>query len=165
MVPEAADPVSTSALGGALRTHALTLVGLLELLGEPAAVGPSDGAPETCRERDLIRAVADELDRIGAVLQRLATGDVERSVRRRNLRREAARHELDIEGTRVCPRPGPSRVAPDTRAQVRERLQELLNRVAAAQGRDLASFSRDLDVSLVVLRGISERARSVQTVQ
>lgn len=153
------DPASVSALGGALRTHALRLVGLLDRLGEPTPGSRRPALPETEHERALIAAAATELDRVGATLQGLVTSDVERTARRRGLAEEAARHDLDIDGTRVTELAGPSRVEPRRRVQAREHLQELLNRVTAAEGRDLGLLSRDLEASLVVLAGVSAGAR------
>ncbi|MDN5795563.1 MAG: hypothetical protein L0H79_07395 [Intrasporangium sp.] len=159
MTSQTADPASTSALGGALRAQALALADLLERLGEPATHRRNTSGYATGFERDLVAAAAAQLDRIGAVLQGLATSDVERAARRRGLHEEAGRHELDIEGPRVYERPGPSRVDPSVRTRARPRVQELLNRVAASQGRDLASFCRELEASTAALRSISERAR------
>jgi hypothetical protein len=159
MTPELLDAASTSALGGALRGHALRLVGLLERLGEPAPGGRRAGVTQTARERQLLAATATQLDRVGAGLQALVTSGVERSVRRRALDDEAARHELDIDGTRVTERPGPSRVDPQNRLRAREHVQELVNRVAAGQGRDLAAIARELEASLAALQAIAARAR------
>ncbi|MGN6754238.1 MAG: hypothetical protein ACTHJJ_16985 [Intrasporangium sp.] len=159
MTPGPLDAASTSALGGALRGHALRLAGLLERLGEPAPGNRRAGVTRTARERELLAATATQLDRVGAGLQALVTSGVERSVRRRALDDEAARHELDIDGTRVTERPGPSRVDPQSRLRARERVQELVNRAAAGQGRDLAAVTRELEASLTALQSIAARAR------
>jgi signal transduction histidine kinase len=158
--PDPVDPGSTSALGGALRAHALRLTQLLEPLGEPAPGSRRPPVPETADERALLAATATQLDRVGAALQGLVTSGVERSARRRALDDEAARHELDLDGTRVMERPGPSRVDPQSRLRAREHLQELVNRVAAAQGRDLAVLARELETSLAVLQSVAARART-----
>lgn len=159
MSPEAVDPASVSALGGTLRAHALRLVDLLDGLGEPSPGSRRTPVAETARERELLAAAATELDRVGAALQALVMSAVERSVRRRGLEDEAARHELGIEDSRVAQRPGPSRVDPESRRRAHDNVQELLNRVTAAQGRDLAMVVRELEGSLATLRAISVRAR------
>ncbi len=163
MSPGTVDPVSTSALGGLLRAHALRLVTLLEPLGEPPPGSRRVPRPETARERELIAATAEQLDRIGSVLQGLATSGVERSVRRRGIDEEAARHELGVDGTRVTEWQGPSRIDPAHRLRARERAQGLLNRVTAAEGRDLARLSRELTASVVTLRALSAQARDDAT--
>ena len=159
MTPDLVDPASTSALGGALRSHALRLAGLLEGLGEPTPGSRRTAVPQTAHERRLVAAAAAQLDRVGAALQALVTSGVERSARRRSLADEAARHELDLDGTRVIERPGPSRVDPERRRHARDHVQELVNRAAAAQGRDLAALVRELEVSLAALEALSAQAR------
>lgn len=159
MSSDVGDPGSTSALGGALRAHALRLMTLLAQLGEPVAGSRRPPLTETALERELIATVAAQLDRIGAALQGLVTKGIERSSRHRDLGEVANRYDLDIDGTRVSERQGPSRVDPTSRLQARKHVQELLGRVAAGQGRDVALLSRELEASQAVLKALTERAR------
>lgn len=158
MQPDIGDPVSTSALGGALRAHALRLAALVEQLGGPDRGRRHPPVPKTAAEQELVGAVADQLDRIGAILQGVATSGVERAARRRRLGEEADREDLDIDGTRVTERRGPSRADPTRRIAARDHLQELLNRVTAGHSRDLAMLSRELEASRVALRALAARA-------
>jgi hypothetical protein len=156
------DPASTSALGGALRSQALHLVAILERL---APVGSRPGAAprpdrfDVDHERQLIGAVAEELDRVGGALQATVAGGVERAARRRALEVEAGRFDLELDGHRVTERSGPSRVDPARRQHARTHVQELLGRLVSAQGRELGGLSRELESSMRTLARLSERAR------
>lgn len=154
------DPASTSALGGALRAMSLRLADLVEQLGEPVSGSRRPAVAETALERELVTAAAEQLDRIGATLQGLVTSGIERESRRRGLGEVAARNDLDIDGPRVKERWGPSRTDPTRRLAAQEHLQDLLNRVAAAHGRDLATLARELEASRVALRAVTVRARA-----
>lgn len=169
------DPGSTSALGGALRGHALRLADLVVDLMPPARRGtdltgrprPADRATTTApdddgtqHERDLMAAVADELDRVGALLQQWTATTVEAQARVRRLDDQLRAAGLVVEGNRVTELPGPSRRDPVDRLRSREHLQELLNRVTAARSKELARLTRELDVSREALVRLSARARS-----
>lgn len=160
MSADIGDAASTSALGGALRAHSLRLAALLEQLGEAAPGSRRPAVSETALERELVATAAHELDRIGATLQGLVTSATERESRRRGLDEVAARHDLAIDGPRVVERWGPSRADPANRLAVQQHLQELLNRVAAAHGRDLAMLCRGLEASRVALSALAARARA-----
>lgn len=154
------DPASTSALGGALRQQALRLAATEERLGASARrLAKQDGADPTSRERGLLMEVAEQLDRVGALLQSLATDVVEDSARVRELAAEAARSDLRIDGHHVVEAPGPSRADPASRLVARERLQQLLNRVTAQDARTRARLLRELEASSRALAHTSERAR------
>lgn len=154
------DPASISALGGALRSQALELVALLERLAPRTTRGtPPAGPLDPDRERELVATTAEQLDRIGAALQALASGEVEREARRRSLADQADRVDLQIDGNRVVECPGPSRVDPQRRVLDRERLQQLLGRLAAAHGRELGALTRELQSSARALELLSERIR------
>lgn len=171
MSVEPGDPAATSALGGALRSQALELAGLYGRLeppgggrvpiGSPGPRWPAspDGDPPTAHELALLAGAAEQLDRVGAALQGLVSGGVERSARYRSLAAEADRQDLQLDGYRVIERPGPSRVDPAARLRSRNRLQERLTRLAAARGRELAGLSRELESSIAALADLSERAR------
>ena len=77
----------------------------------------------------------------------------------RALADEATRTDLVIEGSVVVEARGPSRVDPVDRLRERQRLQELLNRVSAAEGKELARIARELGRSGPALAALSERAR------
>ena len=155
------DPASTSALGGTLRTQAGRLADLvLELEGPARLAGRAGRSDPSAHERDLLTRAAEELDRVGGLLQSWTATAVEVAARVRALEPELARCDLEVDGHHVVERPGPSRVEPAARLQARERLQELLNRVTAARARELARVSRELDASMAALAAISARARS-----
>lgn len=154
------DPGSISALGGTLRQQAITLVDLVVDLTEAAERARRAGRPDlSARERDLLDRLARELDVVGAALQSFTATVQAGSARTRALADEAARTGLVIEGSLVVEARGPSRVDPVHRLRARERLQELLNRVTAAEGKDLARIARELARSGPVLARLSERAR------
>lgn len=155
------DPVSTSALGGALRSQALTLADHVADLEAAAQRATRRGLTDsTARERDLLTRTARELDVIGAALQSLSVTIVEGAARSRELDADARRHDLEVDDSLVVESLGLSRLDPATRLQARERLQELLNRVTAATGRDLARLGREVQRSGDVLASVSERART-----
>ncbi len=161
MTSPAGDPASTSALGGALRTQAGRLGGLVHDLARPAAIAERGGrADPTAHERDLVTRAATELDRVGALLQSWTTTAVETAARVRALEPELDRWDLLVDGHLVVDRPGPSRVDPGRRLVERERLQELLNRATAVRSRELARLSRELERSSATLATVSDRARS-----
>lgn len=154
------DPASTSALGGALRQHSLRLLAIDERLRDAARrVGRQGGPDPTPHERELVLQVAEQLDRIGGLLQALATDVVEDAARVRQLSAEAARSDLVVDGHHVVEAPGPSRADPASRLAVREHLQQLLNRVTAQDARTRARLLRELEGSSAALARISERAR------
>jgi hypothetical protein len=155
------DPGSTSALGGALRTQAHQLAGLVVDLDTAARRAGRTGAPDpTGHERDLVTRAATELDRVGGLLQSWTTTAVESAARVRSLEPALTRCDLVIDGRLVVERSGPSRVEPGERLAERERLQELLNRVTAVRSRELARLRRELESSGTTLATLSERARS-----
>ena len=155
------DPGSTSALGGALRTHAGRLADLVVDLEAAAARAARSGSPDpTGHERDLVTRAATQLDRVGGLLQSWTTTAVESAARLRTLEPALARCDLVVEGHLVVERSGPSRVGPSERLAERERLQELLNRVTAVRSRELAGLRRELEASSATLAGLSDRARS-----
>jgi hypothetical protein len=155
------DPASTSALGGALRTQAITLAETLTDLDQAAQRAQRMNRPDpTQRERHLIERTARELDAVGAALQALSVTLVDGGARTRALEVDARRNDLTIDGTTVTDLPGPSRHDPAERLRAREQLQELLNRVTAAQVKDLARIAREVERSAPVLAAVSEQARS-----
>ena len=164
------DPASVSALGGALRTQAGQLVDLVtDLAGghrapspASAATHPAPGArrPDaTTHEQALLERAATELDRVGGLLQAWTATSVETASRARRLEPELGRADLVVDGHLVVESAGPSRVDPATRARERARLQELLNRVTAAQARELARVRRELEQSHDTLVALSRNAR------
>lgn len=160
MTTVSGDPASTSVLGGALRRHALRLVAADEQLAHAARRATRRGQPDpVARERELLVAVADELDRIGALLQSWATDAVEDGARAREIAADAARSDLVVDGHHVVERPGPSRVDPAARLVARDHLQQLLNRVTAQDARTRVRLLREVEASAARLAGTSERAR------
>ena len=154
------DPGSTSALGGALRQQALTLTDLVVDLTEAAERARRTGTADlSARERELLSSAARELDVVGAALQSFTATVLAGSARIRTLADEAVRSDLVFEGSVVAEAPGPSRVDPADRLRERARLQELLNRVTAAEGKELARIARELARSGPALAAVSERAR------
>jgi hypothetical protein len=154
------DPASTSALGGALRRQALRLVATDERLGETTRrMVRQGGTDPTLRERELVLQVAEQLDRIGGLLQALATDVVEDAAKVRQLVAEAARSDLVVDGHHVVEAPGPSRADPASRLAARDHLQQLLNRVTAQDARTRARLLRELEGSSAALARTSERAR------
>lgn len=154
------DPASTSALGGTLRRQALRLAATEERLRGSTRRQVRHGAPDpTARERELFLEAAEQLDRIGALLQSLATDVVEGAARVRELSAEAARCDLLIDGHHVLEASGPSRVDPAVRVATRDRLQQLLNRVTAQDARARTRLLRELEGSSAALASTSERAR------
>ncbi|MDV3220059.1 hypothetical protein [Intrasporangium sp.] len=154
------DPGSVSALGGTLRQQALTLADLVVDLTDAAERGRRRSHPDlSARERQLLERLARELDVVGAALQSFTATVHAGSARTRALADEAARVDLVLDGNLVVEARGPSRVDPAERLQARERLQELLNRVTAAEGKDLARVARELARSGPALARLSERAR------
>ncbi|MDN5789936.1 MAG: hypothetical protein L0H25_03600 [Micrococcales bacterium] len=161
MIEVAGAPASISVLGGALRSHALRLVDLLDELEAPARRAARNGEPDPdpgAGERELLADVAAQFDRIGALLQAFSTDVVENTGRRRRLVVMAEREGLLIDGRHVIEAPGPSRLDPQARLRSRDRLQDLLNRVTSAGARSLAGLARELDASQVVLARAAERA-------
>ncbi|MDN5768780.1 MAG: hypothetical protein L0H96_25085 [Humibacillus sp.] len=154
------DPGSTSALGGALRSNALRLADLVdELSPTPHAV--EVGRPDhAASERELLVSTADELDRIGGLLQQWTATTVESLARLRRLDQQLAAAGLEVSGNRVVEPLGPSRVDPDERLRSRERLQELLNRVTSFRSKELARLARELEASRLNLARVSDVARS-----
>lgn len=158
---QAGDPGSVSALGGTLRRQAITLSDLAADLEAAAVRTARRGKPDpTARERELVAKLARELDIVGAALQAWTTTVVDGAARSRELMEAARAAGLVIEGNVVVESPGPSRVDPAQRLHTRRRLQELLNRVTAAEGRELGRIGRELTRSAAVLAGVSERARA-----
>lgn len=154
------DPASTSALGGALRSHALRLAGASELLADASRRAARTGAPDpTLRERELLGTTAEQLDRVGALLQSWSTDVVEESARLRHIVAEAVRVDLRVDRHHVVEAPGPSRADPRSRLDARERLQHLLNRVTAQDSKGRARLQRELAASATVLSRTSEQAR------
>ncbi|HKX68687.1 MAG TPA: hypothetical protein VJN29_15830 [Intrasporangium sp.] len=154
------DPGSTSALGGALRQQAIILTDLVVELTEAAERAARGGRADlSARERELLTGAARELDAVGAALQSFTATVQAGSARIRTLADDAARSDLVIEGSIIVEAKGPSRVDPVDRLRRRERLQELLNRVSAAQGKELARIARELARSGPPLAALSERAR------
>lgn len=154
------DPGSTSALGGALRGHALRLFDLAdELTPTPHAVH-SGRVDHAAAERELLVSTADELDRVGALLQQWTATTVDSLARIRHLDHQLAAAGLEVAGNKVVESLGPSRVDPDDRLRSRERLQELLNRVTSARAKELARLARELDASRTTLVRLSDVARS-----
>ena len=154
------DPGSTSALGGALRQQAITMTDLVVDLAEAAGRARRAGGTDlSARERELLSSTARELDAVGAALQSFTATVLAGSARIRTLADEAARSDLVIEGGVVVEAQGPRRVDPVDRLRERERLQELVNRVSAAEGKELARIARELGRSGPALAALSERAR------
>ncbi|ADU48991.1 hypothetical protein [Intrasporangium calvum] len=154
------DPGSTSALGGALRQQAITLADLVADLTQVANRAERAGRPDaTTRERELLERTARELDAVGAALQSYTATVLAGAARTRELATEAARADLVVDGSLVLEAPGPSRVDPTVRLRARERLQELLNRVTAAEGKELGRIARELERSGPALATVSERSR------
>lgn len=154
------DPGSTSALGGALRRHALALAEVVDEL-EPGRHAAHTGRADHCaRERVLLGTAAGELDRVGALLQEWTSGAAQSLTRLRQLQGQLAAAGLVVEGSRVVESLGPSRVDPDERERSRVRLQELVNRVTAARAKDLGRLTRELETSRERLAGCSDQARS-----
>jgi hypothetical protein len=147
------DPASTSALGGTLRRQALDLADLAADLA--ADVGGTSGTSGTSPATTL----ADELDRVGALLQAWTTDGVEAAHRVRTLDERLRAADLVVDGTRVVEAPGPSRVEALRRLHEREHLQELLNRVTSARAKDAASLARELARSRDTLARLSVLAR------
>lgn len=161
MIELTGDPVSTSVLGGALRSHALRLVDLLDELEASARRAARTGEPDpSATKRELLADAAAQFDRIGALLQAFSTDAVENTGRRRHLVETAEQDGLLIDGRQVIEMPGPSRVDPRTRLQARERLQGLLNRVTSAEAKSLAGLTRELESSTAVLARVAGRARN-----
>jgi hypothetical protein len=155
------DPGSTSALGGALRQQAITLADLVAELGEAAARAARAGRPDsTARERELLGRAARELDAVGAALQSFTATVLAGSARTRALSDEAALADLVIEGSLVVEARGPRRSDPARRMQARERLQELLNRVTAAEAKEIGRIAREVERSSPALASLSAQARS-----
>jgi hypothetical protein len=166
------DPASTSALGGALRAAALSLVEALdELEGaagrarrRPGSTPPSASRAPALSAGDLgtlLGRTADELDRVGALLQSCTTGIVETAVAVEKVGQDAAAWGLVVDGTLVAEAPGPSRVDPADRLDARRRLQAHLNRVTSARARVLSDLARDLERSTAALAGVSDGARTI----
>lgn len=154
------DPASTSVLAGTLRRDAIRLVELEERLRDLSRRTTRQGLTEmTGPERELLLAVAEQLDRIGAMLQTWSTDAAEDSARVRAIAAEAARADLLVDGHHVIETPGPSRVDPASRLATRERLQSLLNRVTARGARSRASLQKELEASVAALARVSEQAR------
>lgn len=155
------DPGSTSALGGALRQQAILLADLMVELDAAATRALRAGLPDpTARERDLLGRAARELDAVGAALQSFTATVQAGSARARTLVDEAAQADLVIEGNLVLEARGPSRTDPVQRLHTRERLQELLNRVTAAEAKEIGRIAREVGRSGPVLAALSARARS-----
>lgn len=155
------DPGSTSVLGGALRGHALRLADLTAELEAPIRRTVRHGGSDpTGWERDLLERAAEELDRIGALLQALATESVENARRRHSLDAAAAADGLVVEGRHIVEAPGPKRVDPTARLRSREHLQDLLSRVTSAEGRDFARLTREVTASAATLAQVAARART-----
>lgn len=159
MIAGRGDSGSTSALGGALRGHALHLADLVDEL-TPTPYAATHRADDSDVERALLTVAADELDRVGALLQEWSSASTERSARLRHLGDQLAEAGLVADGNRVTPASGPSRIDPETMLASRDRLQELLNRVTGARAKDLARLTRELEASRAVLTRLSSSARS-----
>ena len=154
------DPASTSVLAGTLRRDALRLVELEERLREVSRRrSRAAGVDATGQERELLVAVAEQLDRVGALLQTWATDAAEDSARVRHIADEAGGADLLVDGHHIVETPGPSRVDPAARLETRERLQHLLNRVTARRARSRIGLQRELEASAKALAQVSERAR------
>ncbi|OFE14622.1 hypothetical protein BA895_09725 [Humibacillus sp. DSM 29435] len=154
------DPGSTSALGGALRGHALRLADLVDELTPTAHAVHAGRVDHAVAERDLLVSTADELDRVGALLQQWTATTVDSLARLRQLDHQLAAAGLEVSGNKVVESLGPSRVDPDERLRSRELLQELLNRVTSARAKQLARLARELDASRTTLARLSDVARS-----
>lgn len=154
------DPASTSVLGGALRRHALTLLRAHDQLEDACLRATRRGAADLApRERELLTSTAEQLDRVGALLQAWATDTAESSARVREIAAEATRSDLSVDGHHVIEAAGPSRAEPAARLATRERLQQLLNRVTAQDAKARGRVQRELEASGAVLARTSERAR------
>lgn len=159
------DPGSTSALGGALRSQAMRLADLVDELQPLAMTTRSASAARadlTAHERALLSGAADELDRVGGVLQTFRTATVETLARLRDLDERARATGLFVDDTRVAELPGPSRVDPQVRLQAREHLQELLNRATSGRAKELTRLTRELERSGAALARLSDRARAAR---
>jgi hypothetical protein len=154
------DPASTSVLGGALRRHALTVLRAHELLEQACRRATRRGAADPApRERELLTSTAEQLDRIGTLLQAWATNAAESSARVRAIADAAARSDLYVDGHHVLEAAGPSRADPAARLATREHLQQLLNRVTAQDAKARGRLQRELEASAAALARTSERAR------
>lgn len=157
------DPGSTSALGGALRGNAMRLADLVDELS-PTAHAVEVGRPDyAASERELLGSTADELDRVGALLQQWTATTVESLARLRQLDHQLAAAGLEVSGNKVVEALGPSRADPDERLRSRERLQELLNRVTSFRAKELARLARELEASRLTLTRLSDVARSARS--
>lgn len=154
------DPGSVSALGGALRGHALTLAGVIDELTPTRSAVQTGLIDHSVTERALLETAAGELDRMGALLLEWTSGVAQSMTRMRELQVQVSAMDLVVEGTRVVASLGPSRVDPDERGRARLRLQELVNRVTAARAKDLGRLTRELEASRERLTRVSDRARS-----
>lgn len=154
------DPGSTSALGGALRGHALTLAEVVDELQPGRYAAQSSRVDHCVAERALLETAADELDRVGTLLQDWTSGAAQAVARLRQLQVQLTAAGLVVEGSRVIESLGPSRVDPDERESSRVRLQELVNRVTAARAKDIGRLTRELEASRARLARCSDRARS-----
>lgn len=154
------DPGSTSALGGALRSNALRLADLVDELSPTAYAARAERPDHAASERELLGSTAEELDRVGALLQQWTATTVDALARLRQLDHQLTAAGLEVAGNKVVESLGPSRVDPDARLRSRERLQELLNRVTSARAKELARLARELESSRATLADLSDRARS-----
>jgi hypothetical protein len=155
------DPGSTSALGGALRQQAIALADVTADLTEAAVRAERSGRPDlTSRERELLDRAARELDAVGAALQSFTSTVLAGWARTRVLSDEASLAGLVIEGSLVVEARRPSRTDPAERMRAKQRLQELLNRVTAAEAKEIARIAREVERSGPALAAISTRARS-----
>ncbi len=161
------DPASVSALGGALVTQAARLADLANELERAGAAARRRSVEDgTAHERALLVRVATELDRVGALLQAWTITAVESAARARQLGPDLARADLVLDGQLVVESSGPSRVDPATRAQERQRVQELLNRVTSVRARELGRLGRELQHSherLVAVSGDAREGRAAAT--
>ena len=154
-------PGSTSALGGALRQQAITLVDLMAELDEAAAraarAGPSDRWPASGTARP---GGTGGSTRSGRPSSPCTATVLAGSARTRALADEAALADLVIEGSLVVEARGPSRSDPTRRMRARERLQELLNRVTAAEAKEIGRIAREVERSGPARASLSAQARS-----
>ena len=157
------DPGSTSALGGALRGHALRLADLVDELSPTPHALHTARVDHAAGERELLASTADELDRVGALLQQWTATTVDSLARLRQLDHQLAAAGLEVTGNKVVESLGPSRVDPDERLRSRERLQELVNRVTSARAKELARLARELGASHTTLTRLADAARSARS--
>lgn len=164
--PDVGDPASCSQLGGAFRSHAVSLrqagdalVSALDRVG-----GEPDGHPEaiasTALQLRLLEAAADRLDRAGAALQHYAQELAESGLQTRRLAADVERAGLQLDRWQVGE---PWGVVPlDSAAHRQEAavdLQRRADRLASGIARARAAVQRTMAEGTGVLTRARAAAR------